>query len=435
MRDAVQGRTPFRAKDLEGESELYEFPQLNAYDRFDLVGLNSFNLARILEEADRRDRGLVHQVRHVAMSLLDRVRQETGDREEVTQLLRELACHWFLESPRPPARPGEPAWKEWATEAWAGLFYESRVTGGWRKPRLADRLLWASKGRSEPDAALRERLFGRSPAREEAETLQGRPHEEVLQLRVAQAILDDLAGSPRNGVTLVPLAHLDDLASSVSVREVNSTLQSLFHSYDDASFLLLDPNRNPEVGLCTIRWPSERREGAPSTYQLVVGSPTPEPAPSTGGGVPARPGTSPAADLADWVQLGRPRTDWIDLLTRALSDHARLPAPPSATCRQMPGYRSLRAALLQGPPLNDLFAKTQWKGRPTDLTLLNQLVATGALSPEVETDGDYLEAELNDLVTGDPRTGGEGGTWPLGGDRVVRRTFGGDGARRYAISP
>ncbi|MCI4367409.1 MAG: hypothetical protein L3K08_06625, partial [Thermoplasmata archaeon] len=344
---------------------MYSFLQFNAFDRFDLVALNSINLAHVVQEADRKDRALLHQVRHVADSLAPRVRTETGDADEVAQLLRDLSCHWYLESVRPPSAPGGRPWKAWASEAWGGLFYESRVTGGWRKPRLADRLLWASRGRSEPEAALRERIFHRPPGREESETLDGRSHEEVLVLRVAQAILDDLASTPRSTVPVVALPHLNDLAGAVNLREVNSALQSLFHSFDEASFLFLDPNRNPEVGLCTLHWPSERRGTPGALYQLV------QQADSSAAALPACPARTdtprgdPAPDVSAWFAIARSRAEWIDLLTQLDGQGARLPPPPPTTCRQSGGYTSLRDALLQGPPINVLFAKVQWKGRPT----------------------------------------------------------------------
>jgi hypothetical protein len=403
---------------------------MNSYDRFDLLLLNSLSLSDLVAQvASRKDRELERQFRHVAESLLPRVRRETGYREEISSLLRDLACRWSLGTA--PTQPlGDAPWLRWASTAWSGLFFESKVTGGRRKPRLADRLEWASHGRAEPEPALIGRLFGGAADLETPGSLAGRAPDEVVLVRVAQAILDDLAGSHRSHDASVALPHLDDLAGSVSAREVNSALQALFPSAGPDSFLFVDPSRNPGVVQCLLRWPTEGRGSSPPTYHLILRNGTPSPDDLDHAGA-----ASPVPDLDDWTTTARSPLEWTDLLGRLAAAGGRLPTPSASTCRQSAGYLSLRSALLAGAPVNGLFASVHWKGRPTDLVLLNQLLTGGSLAPEYDTDGDYLEAELNHLVSGDPRVGGPSGEWSLPGGLGVRRVPATDGSRRYVLMP
>src|SRR2546428_12051702 len=46
------------------------------------------------------------------------------------------------------------------------------------------------------------------------------------------------------------------------------------------------------------------------------------------------------------------------------------------------------------------FLAVHWKGRPSGLAILCQLLSAGTLVPEFDTDADYLEAELEHLGQG-----------------------------------
>ncbi len=409
--------------------------RMDADGRFDLFGLNSLNLTDVLHEAQTKDHEALRQLSKEAELLLPRVRKETGSREDVAQLLRLLAERWYLDSSAATAPSGRTPWPTWARSAWGGLFYESRVPGGSRTPRLADRLLWISEGKAGAHPARWHLLFGGSSDDEASPTLSGRPPDEVLLLRVAQSILDDLAEVPRGTAATVVLPRLTDLAESTAARDVNAALQALLPTYEQDSFLLLDPIRTPGVALCTLRWPSERANTSGSTYQLEI-APT---SPVDSGDPTADPVDGPAGSLRfylpKWYGPSRTRPEWIEILRSMSEKETRFPPPPSADCRENAGYRSLRAALVGGPPATDLFDQVCWKGRPRDLPLLNRLLKDGSYTPDEETDGGYLEAELNDLVYGDPRRGGEQGVWALDGGKVVRRDRGRDGSLRYSVGP
>lgn len=408
---------------------------MDADGRFDLFGLNSLNLADVLHQAQLADHEALRRLSKEAELLLPRVRQETGSRENVAQLLRLSAERWYLESGATTASATRPSWRTWATGAWRGLFFESRVPGGARTPRLADRLLWISEGKGGPHPARWHLLFGGGSDEETSPTLSGRPPDEVLVLRVAQSILDDLADTPRGDAPTVVLPRLTDLAESASARDVNAALQALLPTYDPDSFLLLDPIRTPGVPLGTLRWPSERGNTAGSAYQIELSAPA-----SDDASVPPTDASGASVGslrfyLPKWYGPGRTREEWIDILGAMADKQARLPPPPSADCRENDGYRSLRAALVEGPPATDLFEQVSWRGRPRDLPLLNRLLKDGAYTPDEDTDGGYLEAELNDLVSGDPRRGGETGVWKLGSGKLVRRLPGPAGMIRYVVEP
>jgi hypothetical protein len=401
--------------------------------RFDLFGLNSLSLADLLFEAQVKDHETLHLLSKQAELLLPRVRNETSSREEVAQLLRGAAERWYRESAAAPSPSDRPPWPAWARAAWGGLFYESRVPGGSRTPRLADRLLWISEGKTGAHAPRWHLLFGGSSEEETSPTLNGRPPDQVLVLRVAQSILDDLAESPRGTSTTVVLPRLTDLAESVSPRDVNAALQALLPTYEQDSFLLLDPIRAPGVALCTLRWPSERANTAGSAYQIeIVASASDDLGSGSVGSTDALAGST-RFYLPKWYGPSRTRSEWIDILRSMAEKQTRLPPPSSAECRQNAGYGSLRNALVGGSPATDLFDQVCWKGRPRDLPLLNRLLKDGSYTPDEETDSGYLEAELNDLVSGDPRQGGDQGIWKLDGGKVVRRERGPDGSVRYAV--
>jgi hypothetical protein len=408
---------------------------MDADGRFDLFGLNALNLADVLREAQLADHETLHRLSKEAELLLPRVREETTSREQVARLVRLLAERWYLESPASPSPPTRPPWKAWATAAWGGLFYETRVPGGSRTPRLADRLLGVVEGKAGLHLPRWHLLFGGAPAEDPSPTLNGRPPDEVLILRVAQSILDDLAESPRGDAATLVLPRLTDLSESTSLRDVNAALQALLPTYDPDSFLLLDPIRTPGVALGTLRWPSERANSAGSAYQLeFMASDADDPASAASDGTDGPPG-SLRFYLPKWYGPGRTRPEWIDILGAMSEKQARLPPPPSADCRQNAGYRSLRSALVSGAPATDLFDQVCWKGRPRDLPILNRLLKEGSYVPDEDTDSGYLEAELNDLTTGDPRRGGENGIWKLDGGKVVRRQVGPGGSPRYTVDP
>jgi len=415
----------------EHRSALATFLRFNAYDRFDLLELNSMDLSEIVDEARGGSRALLHDARELAETLLGRVRRETEQKEDVTALLGDLSAHWYLRTSKDPQPLDPTAWRGWATGAYSGLFYESRVPGGRRKPRLADRLLWTSRGRTGPDEGSRIHLFEKSSDLESSTTLQEASVEEILILRVAQAVLDDLAASPRTSDTIVTLSHLTSLAASATSREVNAALQSLLSTFDEGSFLLLDPGRFPGVSQVFLRWPNERLHPGVSRYDLLVSAVQSPPS----GPAAAAPGApSPSEILASWFEQVHSSPEWIEILTSLDRKRDRLPRPPArAASLRSPGYVSLRKALVEGSPATEIFERVRWKDQPRGLPMLNQLLLTGSFSSDIDTDRQYLEVELSDLAYGALRPPTDDGVWRIGGGRVVRREQAADGTTRYTV--
>lgn len=403
-------------------SDLASFLRMNAYDRFDLLALNAADLAEFLRTAEVADRPRARQISEVAGALFERVRRETGRPEEVARLVREIAHEWFR-----GRTEGTASWRDGVADAWGGLFYESRDPGGRWKPRLADRLYWISKGRLEPEPGRRRSLLRRTAVAVDSITLEETPEDQLAVLRTAQALLDDLADAAAGEAGFLPLPRLTDLATSSSVHDVNTALQALLPVFDAANFLLVDPTRFPDARRVLLRWPHDRSgPGAPG-YQLVVA------------GAPAGPGAAPQAtlelDTAGWPERARTPAEWADLLTRLRDSRQRLPPPPAGSYRESLGYLSLRSAMLAGPPVPALFEEVRWRDRPKGPVLFNRLLLTGSFGSEIETDRDYLEAELSLLATGKADGGADVGVWRLDARRTVRRVTSADGTVSYTVGP
>src|SRR5207249_2464916 len=77
------------------------------------------------------------------------------------------------------------------------------------------------------------------------------------------------------------------------------------------------------------------------------------------------------------------------------------------------------------------FLAVHWKGRPSGLALLGQLLSAGTLVPEFDTDADYLEAELEHLGQGHAVHRSKDGQWKLAHGWTVVREVADGNARTY----
>ena len=80
------------------------------------------------------------------------------------------------------------------------------------------------------------------------------------------------------------------------------------------------------------------------------------------------------------------------------------------------------------------FLAVHWKGRPSGLALLCQLLSAGTLVPEFDTDADYLEAELEHLGQAAAEQRSKDGQWKLAHGWTVIREHDGGNARTYRAS-
>ena len=90
--------------------------------------------------------------------------------------------------------------------------------------------------------------------------------------------------------------------------------------------------------------------------------------------------------------------------------------------------------MLTDPAARKTFLTVKWKGRPTGLALLCQLLSAGRLTPEVDTDGDYLEAELDHLDKGRADRKAKAGQWTIGNGWTVVREIEKGNTRSYRAS-
>src|SRR6266568_3679299 len=110
---------------------------------------------------------------------------------------------------------------------------------------------------------------------------------------------------------------------------------------------------------------------------------------------------------------------------------ARLEAPPRENPRDRESYLGLRELLLTDASGRKAFMAVHWKGKPSGLTLLCQLLSDGNLVPEADTDGDYLEAELDHPDKGHPDHRAKDGQWNIGHGWTVVRERADGGVRTY----
>src|SRR5205814_1143266 len=100
---------------------------------------------------------------------------------------------------------------------------------------------------------------------------------------------------------------------------------------------------------------------------------------------------------------------------------AKLDPPPRDNPRGRESYLVLRELLLAEAAARKAFLTVAWKGRPSGPVLLSQLLSKGHWVPEVDTDSDYLEAELDHIEEALADSKHQEGQWTLGhGWTVVR---------------
>jgi hypothetical protein len=137
----------------------------------------------------------------------------------------------------------------------------------------------------------------------------------------------------------------------------------------------------------------------------------------------------PTADL--WSRDAVGDAGWTAALGEFERRRERLPPPPG-DFRRLPPYFELRKLIIANPDARRTFLATKWRGKPPGLALLAQLLSERSLAPEVETDAEYLEAELSDVERGDPNWKPATPSWTLASGLVVTRA-GEHGGFSYAV--
>lgn len=419
------GNEIVRRATVTGSSELKALLRMNPEEGFDLEAINVLDTHAIVKEA-RQDKRLLHEAVRTAEALLPRVRAETEDPLLVGAILSDKTLLWHRKS------AADPDWVEFSPLRWGGIFYASRAPGGRLRRRLSTRLVDLINdcvNASGTSAVLRAGFSGMFRGSKNVKSVlqfalgSKRPR---LTQQVAQAFLDDLSANPRHGEAPVPLEHLSDVAKLNGSTEVNATLAELFHAENNRSLIVIDPRFHPGMSAVTIHVVPAKNPEEPSTYDLLLsdGNRAREP-------VAAREGSSDAAPGSPWERKDLTDKDWLKLLKAVEKRKARLEAPPPENHRERESYLSLRNLILADATARKTFLAVHWKGRPSGLPLLCQVLSQGTWVPDADTDGDYLEAELNHLDREHEGKAAIAGSWTIGRGWTVTREIQPGAVRAY----
>ncbi len=425
----LTGNEIVRRATVTGTSELKAFLRMTPEEGFDLEAVNSIDTHALVKEA-RQDKQLLREAVRTAEALLPRVRAETEDPLLVGAILSDKTLAWYRKS------AADPDWAEDTPLRWGGIFYASRAPGGRLRRRLSTRLVDLINecvNASGTTAVLRAGFGGMFRGSKNVKSVvqfalgSKRPR---LTQQVAQAYLDDLAANPRNGDTSVPLEHLSDVAKRNGSAEVNNTLAELFHPENNRTLTVVDPRFHPGMNAVIIRVVPAKNTEEPSTYDLIQSAVSRARESSA-----ARDDSSEAAPPSPWERQGMTDKEWLKLLKALEKRKARLDAPPAENHRERESYLALRDLLISDASARKAFLAVRWKGRPSGLPLLVEVLSQGTWIPEVDTDSDYLEAELDHIDPHHADRASHDGTWTIGRRWTVTREIRPGAVRVYSARP
>jgi len=407
------------------------FLQMDGDRAFDLEGLNALDFAAIRARASA-SREEADALLRKADEIIGRLRRDLSDINTIDDILRDRVVLWYT------ASAGNAKWPHPDIPPWSGLLSESHDPGGSRTPSLINRLLKLRDDITPPP--LRPvRNFIQSLREEGPEKP---PTEEAsLAARVVQAVLDDIADTPRAPGAALQLHALSELAIAASPAAVNRALADLFKGDPKGPAIIIHPARYPNLEFVLVRLPPGGAAGAAVTYELVCAAP--EALRSSAAASPTLGAAAPAAsysisgssvDLSGnlWERDSIPPSAWAEILAELERRRDRLPPPPP-NYRKLTAYFDLRKLLLDSPDARRTFLAVKWRGKPPALALLALLLTDRKLTPDVDTDCEYLEAELGDIERGDANWSPPAAKWTLPGGRTVTRAAA-DGLRTYAVA-
>ena len=401
-----QAREPRKSRETRKSEELKALLQMNAEDGFDLEALNSIDM-RALEEGAVGEKQILREVMQKVEALMPRVRSETENTALAGAILRNKTLDWYRRSPYP-------GWAERMAPRWSGIFHESKVPGGRLSPKLSSRL-----ASLHMECARATGWFGAlHRSRGIAKILAGglmRPHQPLMP-QVAQAYLDDLAASRRNADRPLGLERLSEVSRRIGSPEMNRVLGELFPHDGRGLIIVLDPRYHQDIGGVMIRLPPAKAVGDAITYDLVHAK-----ASHSRESNALDFAATEASPSSPWERGDITKKDWLGLLGQLQKGKAKLDPPPIENYRNHELYLGLRDLILTDSSALKAFLAVHWRGRPSGLALLAQLLSEGTFAPDAETDGDYLEGELGHIEKGDPNHRPKDGRWKLGhGWTVVR---------------
>ncbi len=408
---------------VTGRSELRAFLRMNPEEEFDIESINAIDMHLLIREA-KTDKRYLQAATRIAEALLPRVQAETEDPILVGAILADKTLAWYKKS------GADPDWAEFTPVRWGGIFFESRAPGGRLRRKLSQRLVDMINecvNASGTTAVLRagfSGMFRGSKQMKNAVQFALGSKRPRLTQQVAQAYLDDLAANPRKADQPVPLEHLSALSRRADSVEVNNTLSELFRPQDSRFLMVVDARFHPGMGTVGIRVVPAKNAEEGMTYDLILTGPA--------GSLEAHVAGA-AADLTPnpWDRPGMTDKDWLKLLKGLEKKKMRLEAPPPENHREREAYASLRELLLTDASARKAFLAVHWKGRPQGLVLVAQVVSQGVWIPEVDTDADYLEAELDHMHRHETGHGPSDTGWSIGHGWTVTREIRPGAVRAY----
>ena len=402
---------------IKKSEELKAFLQMNPEEGFDLEALNAINLRALAKEA-MGDKRISREVLEKVEVLIPRIRSETENAALVGAILRTKTLDWYRRS------PSDSNWAQRMMPRWGGIFYQSKVPGGRLSPKLSSRIADLHMECAKPSS-----LFGGILRSRANVKLLGGGSKRALQpltSQVAQAYLDDLAASRRIGDRPLGLERVSELARQVGAPEINRTLGELLRHEGGGPIVVLDSRYHPDIGTVAVRAPPPKAVGESVTYDLVHAK-----TPQARASAPSDVATSEASPSSPWEGPEITKKDWAGLLASLQKRKTKLDPPPIEDYRKRDAYLGLRELVLTDPATRTTFLAVRWKGKPSGLALLAQLLSEGTFLPEAETDGDYLEGELGHIEKGDPNYRPKGGRWNLGNGWTVVREIADGNERTY----
>lgn len=422
------GNEIVRRATIVGTSELKAFLRMNPEEGFDLETINGLDTHALLKDA-RADKELLQATARTAEALLPRVRAETEDPLLVGRILSDKTLAWYRKS------GADPDWTEFTPLRWGGIFYESRAPGGRLRRKLSTRLtdlmndcVTAAGTTAVLRAGFGGMLRGSKKMKSAVQYALGSKRPRLTQ-QVAQAFLDDLAANPRDGEKSVPLEHLSDVAKRMGTAEVNNTLSEIFHAESNRVLIVLDPRFHQGMHSVIIQVVPAKNPEEPSTYDLIQHEPGKSHEPSG-----TRETSKEPVPTSPWDHKDLTDKDWLKILKALEKKKARLEAPPPENHRERPEYLLLRDLVLTDAAARKAFLTVHWKGRPGGLSLLAELLTQETWTPEADTDGDYLEAELDHLAHQPGNSGSADKGWSIGHGWKVTRAVGAGSVRTYTAS-
>ncbi|MFY9716806.1 MAG: hypothetical protein WAK40_02580 [Thermoplasmata archaeon] len=400
-----------------------EFLSVDPAERFDLQELNVLRLTGLVD-AVAGDPRLMALVSGRVRELMARVKQEVDDPLSAGAFLRERVLDWYRSS------AADPEWLPRMTLRWAGLFADSRVSGGKLHPWLNLRL-WAVQEQTTDAGRLPGKLRRGFLRDRRSEQTISRTPSQMIQAEVAQSLLDDLVSRPRDPNAPHPLVRLSELAVRRQVTTVNDSLALLFSSPENGPFVILHPNRYPECDELVVRPPAPGATGAALAYSLGSGRPARRSAvrlslSAEGVLISDAAGDGSAADAEAeiepstvWDAESVGAATWTRIVDERRRERRRLDPPPK-DFRTRAAYPALKELILGQTEFRKALLAVKWRGRPTGLPLLVALLQKGKFVPEVATDYEYLEAELTEWAEDGPGSQPADGRWAFA-EWTVRR--------------